>query len=94
MSGAAYGNHDESAPGSVGADRPGVDPGETKGGSAGQGAMGGSHATPASSGKAPGSGAKEAAGTTLTESADELKTPGAGAMPGGMQGGEVDPGAG
>ena len=98
MSNAGYGNHDAPSPGSAQADqkvdRPGLDLGGAKDRSAPEGAQAGAHATPASTGKAPGTPAKDSAGGVLTDAADDAKTPGSGAMPGGVQGGEVDPGAG
>lgn len=105
MSNAGYGNHDaapekvgETArqdaasrpPGPGGQDRPGLDLGGAKDKSSGQGAMAGSHAAPDPGPHAPG---KDSSSPSLSERRVDA-TPGAGAMPDGAQGGDVDPGAG
>lgn len=105
MSSAGYGNHDSEpkkvgeqaspaaaatppAPGAT--DRPGLDLGGAKGKSSPQGAMAGAHAAPDPGPHAPPKGSSS---PSLSERRVDA-TPGAGAMPAGPQGGDVDPGAG
>lgn len=108
MANAGYGNHESSAPigqaGSPGAaakkpgggtDRPGADLGGANDRSAALGPTSGARSLPDSQGTGPHGGRKDANSPTLSDDdRRDQSTPGAGALPEGPQGGDVDPGAG
>jgi hypothetical protein len=63
--------------------------------SAAEGQMAGSRSVPDPAGTGPHSGAKDSGSPTLSDdNRRDQSTPGAGALPSGPQGGDVDPGAG
>jgi hypothetical protein len=106
MANAGYGNHDappraeqpspkaaSDKPGAGSTDRPGMDLGGAGDLSATAGATAGARSTPDPAGTGPHSGLKDSSSPTLSDDdRRDQSTPGTGALPGGPQGGEVDPG--
>lgn len=110
MANAGYGNHVTSdpkvaeaaqpdaagrKPGAGAADRPGADLGGAQDRPGPQGALAGGHSVPASQGTGPHNPDKDSTSPTLSDDdRRDQSTPGAGALPSGGAGNDVDPGAG